>query len=612
MVGRVLDIKDVVIEDQLGCYIGNKYVEWENLRSQRKELWEEVARYVYATDTTSTTNSKLPWKNKTTIPKICQIYDNLYANYMASLFPKRKWLRWEASDKSSGTKEKREAIINYANHMIANPRFKEEISKLVSDYIQYGNCFVTTEWQDDTQELKDKIQTGYVGPVPRRISPLSLVMNPTASDFTHAPKIVRTLLNIGDVREIIERETNDENKEAMETLWDYLVTLRKNYSGSTSGGTSLKTEDALYAVDGFSSFQAYLASGYVEVLTFYGDYYDYESDTFKRNHIVSVADRHKVIYSKPNPSFFGTADIFHCGWRRRRDNLWAMGPLENLIGMQYRIDHIENLKADCFDLLTFPPIKVRGYVEDFTWAPMEKIYIGDEGDVEIIAPPFQVLQANVEIQTLENKMEEMAGAPKEALGFRTPGEKTAYEVQRLENAASRIFQNKIVQFEEQILEPLLNAMIELARRNLNSATTIGVFDDELKSQAFKTISPEDITGNGRIRPIGARHFAEKAERIQNISNFYASGVGQDQNVRVHFSGLKTAQMVEDLLDLQEYEIVTPFVAITEQADAQRVAQTAEEQVLMETQTPSGLSPDDYDQDILGEMAGGPLPEGGGF
>jgi hypothetical protein len=41
-----------------------------------------------------------------------------------------------------------------------------------------------------------------------------------------------------------------------------------------------------------------------------------------------------------------------------------MGPLDNLVGMQYRIDHLENLKADVFDLIAFPPLKIKGYVED--------------------------------------------------------------------------------------------------------------------------------------------------------------------------------------------------------------------------------------------------------
>jgi hypothetical protein len=31
-------------------------------------------------------------------PKLCQIRDNLYSNYTATLFPKRKWLVWDAYD----------------------------------------------------------------------------------------------------------------------------------------------------------------------------------------------------------------------------------------------------------------------------------------------------------------------------------------------------------------------------------------------------------------------------------------------------------------------------------------------------------------------------------
>src|SRR5258708_9446601 len=98
----------------------------------------------------------------------------------------------------------------------------------------------------------------------------------------------------------------------------------------------------------------------------------------------------------------------------------------------------------------------------------------------MIVPDGKALSGNLEIENLERLMEEMAGAPREAMGFRTPGEKTKYEVQSLENAAARLFQNKIKQFEEQIIEPLLNAMLELARRNLTGPTVIKVFDDEFK------------------------------------------------------------------------------------------------------------------------------------
>ena len=124
-----------------------------------------------------------------------------------------------------------------------------------------------------------------------------------------------------------------------------------------------------------------------------------------------------------------------------------MGPLDNLVGMQYRIDHLENLKADAFDQIAVPLIKIKGLVEDFEFQPGERIYTGEDGDVEFLRPESSILQANLEIQELEAEMEIMAGAPREAMGIRTPGEKTAFEVQRLDAAASRTFQHKINAFE---------------------------------------------------------------------------------------------------------------------------------------------------------------------
>jgi hypothetical protein len=594
MAGRVLNLDNMIIADQLGTRIAQMWMTWNLQRQTKVAEWNELRRYIYATDTTQTTNSKLPWKNKTTIPKLCQIRDNLYANYIASMFPKRKWLVWEGNDKEANQGPKKEAIQNYMAWAISNPQFKEEIEKLVLDYIDYGNCFATLDWEDKTIELKNKVQTGYVGPVVRRISPLDIVMNPIAPSFEDSPKIVKSLVSLGEVKEMLQRLSTNENREAYEELYRYMIDLRgnvRNYTGE------LKTKNDFFQMDGFDNYRAYLESDYVELLTFYGDLYDRESDTLLKNHTIIVVDRHKVIHKAPNESFFGYPPIFHVGWRKRQDNLWAMGPLDNLVGMQYRIDHIENLKADVFDLTAFPVLKIRGYVEDFEWQPGERIYTGDDGDVELVAPQLSnILQANIEIATLENKMEELAGAPKEAMGFRTPGEKTAYEVQRLENAASRIFVNKIAQFEEKFVEKVLNGMLELARRKMGP-TTVRVFDDEFQLASFEQLTQDDITGAGRIRPIAARHFAEKSERVQNLNAFFQSPLGQDPEVKVHWSSLELSKLMEDLLDVTEYKIVTPYIRLSEQADAQRQVQSLEEQVGMEGMTPSGLTPDDFDAEL---------------
>jgi len=621
MTGKVLDLQNVITPDLLATRITERWQEWDTLRNVKKTDWEEVRRYVYATDTTQTTNAQLPWKNKTTVPKLCQIRDNLYSNYTATLFPKRKWLEWEAAEKDSNSAVKRDAIINYMAWAIDQPSFKHEIDKIILDYIDFGNCFATVEWKDERVEqpqqpqqmtiggmaggtytepgdkkLPKMTQAGYVGPAIRRINPLDMIMNPTSEDFQSSPKIIRSIISLGELRNLLSRLSSDENKESYEELFDYLKNIR--FHARTFEGDWIQ-RDRLYSMDGFTSFRAYLLSGFVEVLTFYGDWYDYHNDVFEKNRVIMVVDRHKLISNKPNPSFFGYPPIFHAPWRKKQDNLWGMGPLDNLVGMQYRMDHVENMKADVFDLITYPVQKIKGFVEDFTWQPGEKIFVSDEGDVDLVVPQVQALNANLELQNLERLMEEMAGAPREAMGFRSPGEKTKYEVQRLENASARVFQNKITQFEEQIIEPLLNAMLELARRNMVGATTIRVFDDDFKIASFQELTVEDITGIGRIRPIAARHFAEQAELIQNLTNLTGSGLWPV--VQPHFSGIELAKILEDVFDLKDYEVITPFVALSEQAEGQKLIQALQEQLHQQAGTATGMG-EDFDME-------GPPPKG---
>ena len=590
MPSKVLELKDVLQPDALATRLTEKWQEWDSMRQLKKNDWKEIRQYVYATDTTQTSNSLLPWKNKTTVPKLCQIRDNLYANYTATLFPQRKWLVWEANEKDANSVRKRDAIVNYMSWAIAQPSFKEEIDKIILDYIDYGNCIATVEWLDERVERKNgTTQMGYVGPCVRRISPLDCVMNPTTENFRSSPKFVRSIINRGELKELLERLSNDDNREEYEALYRYLSELRSN--AHAFEGDWIDRDNA-YQIDGFTSFRAYLQSELVEVLTFYGDVYDYTNDTLLKNHVITIVDRHKLIGKKPNPSFFGYPPIFHAPWRRKQDNLWGMGPLDNLVGMQYRIDHIENMKADIFDLTTYPVQKIKGFVEAYTWQPGEQIFVSEEGDVELVQPDVNIMMADTQIQTYYNLMEEIAGAPREAMGFRTPGEKTKYEVQSLENAAARVFQNKIKQFEEQIIEPILNAMLELARRNLTGVTAIKVFDDDLKVASFQALVVEDITGIGRIKPVAARHFAEQAQMVQNLSSLAQSPLWA--TVQPHFSGIKMAKMFEDYFNLKDLEMVIPYVALGEQADGQKQANSLQEQIMQESATASGMG-DDFDQ-----------------
>jgi len=211
------------------------------------------------------------------------------------------------------------------------------------------------------------------------------------------------------------------------------------------------------------------------------------------------------------------------------------------------------------------------------------------------------MQADQKIERLESLMEMMAGAPREAMGFRTPGEKTKYEVQSMENAASRLFQSKTKQFEEMEEEPLLNAMLELAKRQMVGTTTIKVFDNEFNTTSFDTLSVEDITGIGRIKPVASRHFSEQADLVQNLTNLTNSPLWA--TVQPHFSGKVLAKVLENIFNLEQYGVVIPYVALAEQAEAKKFMNALEQQVGAASQTATGIGADHDMSAAPGGVAG---------
>lgn len=61
-----------------------------------------------------------------------------------------------------------------------------------------------------------------------------------------------------------------------------------------------------------------------------------------------------------------------------------------------------------------------------------------------------------------------------------------------------------------------------------------------------------------------------------------------------------AKILESIFDLKDYHVVTPYVALAEQADAQRYIQAMQEQLAKETTTATGMG-DDYDVDQQGNF-----------
>lgn len=582
MARGVLNVEEFLTADRLACLIAKIFQEWKNTRLKKEADWLDVTKFVFAIDTTTTPNSKLPWKNKTTRPKLCQIRDNLHANYMAALFPNDQWFNWEGADYNSVDKDKAMAIRMYMANKLKESKFEETVSRLVLDFIDYGNVFGDTEYVTETfKNSRGETVPSYIGPRAVRISPYDVLFDITAPSFERAAKISRALVTMGDIKKLMK--SNEAWARVSPEIIEKISHNRRAVAGYSNSDMKKQSQ---FIADGFGSLNQYYASGLIEVLEFEGDMYNSESGEFKENRIITIVDRAYVVRDEPIETWTGRSTKLHCGWRLRPDNLMAMGPLDNLVGMQYRIDHLENLKADVFDLIAYPVFKVKGHVEDFEYGPLERIYMEQESDVEMMRPDTTALNADIQIQELEAQMEEMAGAPKNAMGIRTPGEKTKFEVQTLDNAASRVFQSKISYFEKYFLEPMLNSMLELARRNISAVETIRVIDSDIGVIKFLEITKADLESKGKLVPMGARHFAAQAQLIQNLTTLAGTGLYQDPSVNVHFSGLRLAQLIEDNLGLAQYKIVEPNVRIVENAETQNLASSASEQTQINSMTPT--------------------------
>lgn len=580
MAGDVASINNLLQPEGEARQISQLYRKWKMQKQSKEEEWKELRNYLFATDTTTTSNHAGGWKNRTTIPKLTQIRDNLHAHYLDSMFPNDNWLEWYGETESDVVKAKADTIKAYMKNKVQQGGFMETISDLLHDYIDTGNVFGQIIWVKDAivdEETGDET-INFIGPKLMRVSPYDIVFNPAASSFEASPKIVRTLKNIGELKKEIRTRPDLQYNEA---VLNKAMDRRNNALSSFSIEEINKAEGI--AFDGFGSLSEYLQSGLIEILEFKGDLYDQDKDELKENVIITVIDRQFTLRSIENPSWMGRDDMVHVGWRERPDNLWAMGPLDNLVGLQYRLDHLENLKADAFDLSVFPMIALKGAVEPFSWQPKGIVHLPEDGAVQMLNLNPQALATNNEIGGLMGTMEELAGSPKNALGIRTQGEKTAFEVEKLDNAAQRIFLNKTNKFERRFLEKALNKMLEVSRRNLDTSDLIRVMDEDIGVVEFMDIEKTDITAKGKLIPMGARHFASRNQLIQNVMGIFNGPVAGV--IAPHVSSIALAKMLEEAMGLQKFQLISPNVAVQEQKETASAAQQAEGDLQNEQSVP---------------------------
>jgi len=591
MAANSFDVRAVLSPDQVADEIAVKYEKWKSDRHVWEEQTMEVRNFLYATDTRTTSAGGNPFKNSTTTPKLSQIAQNLKANYMSHMFSNPEWINWETESKTDELFKKKSSIESYVRTKMRLNGSMQIIDALLDDWIQTGVCFARLVYVNEAHvDANGLAVPGYIGPRIERISPHDIVFNIAATSWERAPKIVRSLVSLGELarRAMDEPENTMWTEETMNLIRGRRQALR-GAAKQISKADSDKTRQ--YIADGFGSITEYYNSDLVEVLEFYGDWYDIDTGEFKKNHVITVVDRVHVVREEPVDNWRGTPYLYFSAWRERPDNLMGMGPLDNLVGMQYKIDKLENLRADVFDQIANPTVVEIGDVEFFgvRGAPGQRFITAEGGDVKHLRPDTTALSADLQIANTMNLMEELAGAPREAMGMRSPGEKTKFEVQVLDNAANRLFRNKVRKF-ELFLENILNDFLEMARRNLDGADMVRMQDETFGVEQFVTITKEDITATGKMYARGSMLFEKQANSLQNLNMIFNSQVGQ--LIAPHMSRKQLARIVEDLLSAESFKLFTDNVGIIEDMETQRIAQAGQEQLEEESMTDGSIDGDE--------------------
>lgn len=574
---NTLEIKILQEPDSLATAISNKYVAWEASRDKWYRNAQETLENLYATSTHEIRNQSHEWDNSTHIPKLTQIRDMLITYYLDAMFSLPDYIDWEAYDQNSADVNTKNTLKTLAKQMVHDSQFEPTIRQIVEDYVDYGNAFATAVPYRNT--LQDAII--YDGPKAVRINPMDIFFDPLATSFEKSPKIIRTVMTLGELMQSAEQFTQDENmfKKALNkalkkrrTIYDTIATNKKDV-----------IVDDMCSIAGVGSWSAYYMSDTVELLTFYGDLYDVENNKLYKNSRIVVMDRSHILLNEPITDYGFGCNIFKAGWRDRKDNLWSMSPLDNIKGMQFMIDFLENKRADVFNLISNPIVVTKGDVEMPEYIfPGCHVGVDVDGDIQFIRPDATALQADLYVDRYLTLMEEMAGTPREAMGFRTPGEKTAFEISQLNTASSRLFNEKVRKFEKEVLEPLLTLMLRIYLSDSSRVVKLE-FKTPKGSPLYKDVYLSDLKALGRFVALGSNTYTEKAKIAQTLMQLSNTALYQDPLVSNWINPEATAKALIYSTGLDKFNnILQKDARVTAELNMRSVAENAQ-QVLEEQQ-----------------------------
>ena len=560
-----------------------QFTNMENARAKADADARELMDFLDATDTRSTTNSNLPFKNSTTVPKLANIYQTMETTFMEHLIPNRNWVDFVGFDNDSVRSEKREAVKSYVRGKAEASNLAGVLERLIGDFIVRGFCATHNRHvKHTTTTVENRTINNYTGTVAERLSPADTFWDVTASTLPRANKCIRTLYTMGGLKKEIRDGTFPlMSEEDFQKLRDERRSVREALSDGYNGR---RKYDSLHK-KGYGDMMNYINEGVVEVLRFYGTFYDEQNDELWDNYEITLIDRKIVGRKESLDNWQGSQAIHITVFEFQKDTLAPIGPLHRLVGMQYKLDKRENFREDMHDKFLHPTLKTIGDVREkgVRGGPDHKFEAEEGGDAVWMTPPAEVLQQDNSIILIMQLMEDLSGSPKESIGQRTAGEKTKFEVQLLDRGQNKTFRSKVKKFERELLSPTLNDYLTQGRQHLDGADLVKTYNTALGASKFVEVTAQDLNLNGEMVAQGATLFAEKANTLQFLERVHTGPLGAA--LGPHTSRVNLMRTVEQLGDVEQYDIYTFGIGVQEDQKLQQLVQQANNRTEEQGMTP---------------------------
>lgn len=177
MSDKVLEIAAFTGRDDPAAFVSNLWDTYNNQRAAWLQEKVELQQYIFATDTTTTTNRTFRGRTPLRSPSLLSFGITFIQITSLHYFPMIVGYSGKGYTKKDSSRRKAKVITAYMENKTRESRFRQEVSRLLYDYIDFGNAFVIPSYE--RRYKKDRngtLSPGYTGPRGHRISPHDIVL----------------------------------------------------------------------------------------------------------------------------------------------------------------------------------------------------------------------------------------------------------------------------------------------------------------------------------------------------------------------------------------------------------------------------------------------------